>query len=355
MRISIVLAAAILAASLTSCSDPSFTVEGSVADADGRTVILEKADHAGQWMAIDSASLNAKGNFSFSPVAPAAPEIYRLRMAGTESYIYFPVDSTENITIETSAPRFATDFSVAGSDQATAMARFEKELLKSAPSLSDPDSARNFKRRIFTAYLQDAKGSVLSYYILTKTLDGQPLFKVPDDAPYFAAVATAFREYRPDDPRLPLLTSTATSARREGNAAAGRKKIIEASEISYIDVNLPAADGKERRLSDIAGKGQPTLLVFSDLSDPGTPALNAELRKLQGVRIYNVGFDDDQLAWRNAAANLPWTCVFASDSDTPALISSYQLASLPAIFLIDAFGNLKARCNSMAEVRRNLR
>ncbi|MDE5902059.1 MAG: DUF4369 domain-containing protein [Muribaculaceae bacterium] len=347
--------AAFLAAALTACSDPSFTVKGTVADADGRTITLEKADHAGQWVAIDSASLNAKGAFSFSHIAPADPEIYRLRMGGTDNYIYFPVDSVETITIQASAPRFATDFSVAGSPQAEAMARFEKELLKAAPALSDPDSARNFKRHVFTTYLQEGKGSVLSYYILTKTVGGEPLFKVPDDASYFAAVATAFREYRPDDPRLPLLTATATSARQKGKAAAGHRKVVQASEISYIDINLPSVDGKERRLSDIAGKGEPTLLVFSDLSDPATPSLNAELRKLQGVRIYNVGLDDDQLTWRNAATNLPWTCVFASDSDTPGLIGSYQLASLPAIFIIDAAGNLNARCNSMADVRRKLR
>lgn len=334
----------------TACSDPSFTVEGNISDAAGKTITLEKADHAGIWVALDSVKIGNSGKYSFSHIAPAYPDIYRLRLDGR--YVYFPVDSIETITIDAPGARFATDFTIAGSDQAVAMGNFEKELLAAIPRLSVPDSATSFKRRIYTRYLQDANGSVMSYYILTKTVDGEPLFRLPEDAKYFAAVATAFSQYRPDDPRLQMLTATATRSRRAGKSSPS--KVMEAAEISYFDIDLPDHSGRQVRLSDMAGKGAATVLLFSDLSDPGTPALNAELRKLQGVKIYNVGLDDDQLAWRNAAANLPWTCVYANDSEASTLASQYQIASLPTMFVIDGAGSLKARCASVAELRRNL-
>lgn len=339
-----------LCLAMAACSDPSFTVKGTVTEASGKTVILEKADLAGVWMPLDSARLDDSGDFSFRRIAPAYPEIYRLSLDG--NFIYFPVDSVETITIDAPAARFASDFNVSGSDQAVAMGNFEKELLAAARLLENPDSARSFKRRVYTSYLQEAKGSVISYYILTKTVGGHPLFELPDDARYFAAVATAFREYRPHDPRLDLLTATATRAQRRSSGAP--RKVVEAEEISFIDIDLPDTAGRQVRLSDVAGKGSPTLLVFSDLSDPATPALNAGLRALNGVSVYNVGLDDDQLSWRNAASNLPWTCVYANDSATSRLIGSYAVTSLPTIFVIDASGTLKARCTSLADVKRNL-
>lgn len=344
--------ALLIALAISGCSDPSFTVKGTIDGAEGNTLVLERADHAGIWVPLDSTGLKKSGNFSFSHIAPADPEIYRLSLNG--KYIYFPVDSVETISIDASAAGFATDYTVTGSQQAEIMARFEKELIAAAPRLSNPDSANSFKRHIFTEYLQDARGSVVSYYILTKTIDGQPLFRIPEDGRYIAAVATAFREYRPDDPRLDLLTASATSARRSGNAAAGRRHIVEAEEISYIDITLPDTSGTDRTLSSIAGKGKPTILLFTNLTDPATPALNAELRKLGGVDIYNVSFDDDQLAWRNAASNLPWTCVYASASQAPSIITNYQLNALPAIYIIDAGGTLQARCANLTDLRRHL-
>ena len=311
-----------LVAGTAACSDPSFTVKGNISDAKGKTLTLEKADHAGIWVALDSVEIGNSGNFSFSRIAPAYPEIYRLQLDG--NYVYFPVDSVETVTIDAPAAGFATEFTVSGSEQAIAMGNFEKELIAAAPYLSIPDSATGFKRRVFSRYLQNANGSVMSYYILTKTVNGRPLFEIPADARYFAAVATAFSQYHPDDPRL------------------------------QIDISLPDTSGRDISLSDIAGKGTPTVLLFSDLSDPSTPQLNAELRKLSGVRIYNVGLDDDQLAWRNAATNLPWTCVFANDSETGRLVGAYQVNSLPTIFLIDAAGSLKARCSSIDDLRRKL-
>lgn len=340
------------AVGLGACSDPSFSVDGTVEGAGGKTLVLERPDAAGAWVAVDSTRLSDSGKFRFTRHAPAAPEIYRLVLDG--NYVYFPVDSVETVTVKAPASHFATDFELSGSPDAEKLARFEKTLIAASPILTHPDSARAFKRRVYTEFLQEGRGSVVSYYILTKTVGGEPLFSPEEDGKYFAAVATALRSFRPDDPRLPILEQTAREARRQANAAAGRQHVLQAEEISLFDIELPGTDGRPVKLSSVAGKGTPVILLFSDLTDPETIALNEELRGITGARIYNVGVDEDQLLWRNAARNLPWTCVYASTSDLADIAMKYNVPEVPAIFVIDASGNLKARCGSIDEVRRNI-
>lgn len=341
------------AALFASCSgDPQFSINGTIENASDKTLILERPDHAGVWIALDSVHLKDNGKFNFKSLAPSDPQIYRLAIG--DQYIYFPVDSIEHLSLKADAATFASSFEIEGSDNAKALARFEKELLAFAPHLTNPDSARNFKRRVYTSYLQDAQGSIVSYYILTKTVDNNPLFSPDEDGAYFSAVATSFRQFRPQDPRTMLLERTATEARKRHLANTGQQTVIQAEEINLIPVNLPDQDGNNIALSDIAGHGQPTALVFSDFTDANTPALNIELKKLYDagkINIYNVCVADDQLEWRNSARNLPWTTVYANPTDLRKVVAAYMVDALPTIFLIDAQGNLQKRCATVEDLK----
>lgn len=332
------------------CQDPSFSIKGEIENADGKTIILEKPDHAGIWVALDSAKLKSNGKFSFSQPAPAAPEVYRLSLDG--NYVYFPVDSIENISIKASAPTFATSFTLSGSDNASAMERFEKELIAASPYLNIPDSANNFKRRVFTKYLQDARGSIVSYYILTKTVGDKPLFDGEGDVRYIAAVATAFKQFRPDDPRVQLLEQAATEGMKRKSANNGKKTVIQAEEVSYFPITLPDENGKDVALSSVVG-GIPTLLIFSDLSDKDAMTMNAEIKKIIDAgkaKVYHVGVDGDRLTWSNSAKNLNWVTVYANLSAARELAAKYNIQDIPTIFVIDAAGNLTKRVTSLSEI-----
>lgn len=337
------------------CQDPSFSIKGEIDGAEGKSLILEKADNAGIWVPIDSTRLKSNGNFRFSAPAPAAPEIYRLAMDG--NYIYFPIDSIENLSLKSSAANFATGFTLEGSDNAVNLASFEKELLKVAPYLSISDSAVNFKRRVYTNYLQHARGSVVSYYILTKTVDGKPLFEIPEDARYFAAVATSFRQFRPSDPRCQLLEQTAANGMRLKAEAQGKKRVVSAEEIGYFPISLPDESGNNVALSDVAGNGTPTVLVFADLSDPDSNNINSELKSLSSegrIKVYHIGLDGDQLVWRNAAKNLPFTTVYANVSAAKDVCSTYQVSSLPTFFIINGSGSITSRHSDIQSVKKSL-
>lgn len=334
---------------LSACSDPAFTIKGDIEGVDNGSVLLEKADHAGLWIAIDSTSISKSGSFSLKANAPAAPEIYRLAYNG--HYIYFPIDSIETVTIKTTSDAFDTDFTLAGTDNAVTMMNLEKDIIRFAPNMANADSLTNFKRYIYTTYLNDARGSIVSYYALTKTVGDSPLFGDVSDAPYFAAVATAFDLYKHDDPRTEMLRNTAGQLRRRHNSERGKKHVVSAGEINLIDIDLPDTEGKDVALSDVVG-GKPTLLIFTMLLDPETPAANAKIRTLYdagGCNVYEVCFDTDRLQWRDAAKALPWSVVYAGSDDAAARVAaSYQLDTLPQYFIIDAAGTIRKRCPDLA-------
>ncbi len=351
-RLHILLSLLAALAALSSCSGDRFKLKGEIYDAAGRLLTLEKAGFDGSWVVIDSTRVSKTGAFSFSCAAPAAPEVYRLRLDTVPSFVYFPVEQKESLTLTSSASDFGVKYTLDGSEQASRMAAFDSELVQMTRHLSHPDSAKAFKRRVFGKYMQDGQGDITSYYVLTKTLGETPLFDSESDAdyPYFAAVATAFKEFRPDDPHTRLLEATTLRMLKDRNARKGRQNVVQAPETGYIEITLPGTDGAEKALSASLGKGKPTILVFSMLGDPATPAENRVLAAAYpGVEIYQVGMDDDQYSWRDAASNLPWTNVYDGNGPSSKALASYNVGSLPTYFIFDSTGSLKARATSAKE------
>ncbi|MCM1152962.1 MAG: DUF4369 domain-containing protein [Muribaculum sp.] len=342
-----------LVAFLSACSGSGYKVEGSIANADPESyVVLERSDPNGAWLTLDSASLK-NGEFSFSGPAASAPEIFRLRLK--DRYVYFPIDSVETVTVNADARTFDTTFTLEGSDDAKAMERFEKQLIAFSPKASNPDSLSSFKRRIYSEFLKDAQGSVVSYYILTKTIGTEPLYNNEEDYKYFAAVATSFRQFRPDDPRTALLENISTEALRRRNAQKGQQRVIEANEVDLIDFELPDETGTNVRLSDRVGKGRPVVLIFSDMTTQGSPELNMQLRKLAdtgSADFFQVSFDEDRIIWRNSAKNIPWTTVWAGDVTSKTKVATdYNLRSLPTFYIFNNQGQLTKRANSLDELK----
>lgn len=341
-------------AALAACSSGKYKIEGSVEGADPDAFIaLERADANGGWLLLDSVKLD-DGKFSFSGEPTGAPEIFRLRMGA--DYIYLPVDSTETVTVNTTARGFAHDFSLQGSDDARHMEAFEKQLIAFSPYATNADSLDSFKRRVYSEFLKDARGSVVSYYILTKTIGGRALYEHADDYRYFAAVATSFRQYRPDDPRTALLEQVASEGLRKHNTAKGKQRVVQAEEIDFIDMELPDENGAAVKLSAIAGKGQLTVIVFANMTAEGSPGMHMKMRQLASrAAIYEVAFDEDRFAWREGAKNLPWTTVWAGDvTNGSQTAQKYNLQRVPAFFIIDASGHLIDRADSYEELMRKI-
>lgn len=328
----------------TACDrEARFCVKGDISGADGKSLILEKADFSGRWIAVDSTRIGSNGDFKIESAAPAAPEIYRLALS--DRYIYFPIDSTESVTVSSSAKSFGTDFTLSGTPGAENMARFEHELASYNPN--DPKGADAFKRKIFTEYIQNTQGSIVSYYVLTKTVNGKPLFDPEDtgDIRYYAAVATQFEQYRPEDPHGKMVRKVSIDGMRRRNTAQGKRRVLNATELRVIDIALPDENGTTQKLSSFTGKGKAVAVVFGMMNQPESPVFNRRLSDLYNrlggrVIFYNVSFDGDRYAWRDAARNLPWITVLDPGGLDSNSLRDYNVHNLPAFYIYNSAGDL---------------
>lgn len=342
------------AAGVSCKSEPQFTLSGEVEGGADKSLLLEKSDFHGRWIVVDSTKVDGSGKFNLKSEAPASPEIYRLSLDG--KFIYLPVDSIEHLTVNSPAAKFGTDFTVEGTPQAANMAAFEKELMKL--DTSKPEAVVEFKKNVFNKYLRESQGGIIGYYVLTKIVDGKPLYDASDaiDARYYAAVATSFDQFRPQDPHAGMLKQVSLEAMRRHNKASGKRRVIEAEEVKMIDLDLRDEKGRNVKLSDVAGKGKPTVLIFSLMNHPDSPVLNKALSDLYNSRggnvaFYHVALDGDYYAWREAAKNLNWTTVIDPQGQTSDALRRYNVGMLPVFFVYDAQGALQHRAETIQELK----
>ena len=345
----------VAAAILAGCSDNNWKVSGNITDAEGQDLILESMSSIG-WIPMDTVKLDADGKYSFTQPAPAAPDIYRLRLNGQSAY--FPIDSIESVTLDASGKSFGTTYRLSGNDNAAMMMMADSIINASiarqgeALTLTDPDLKRELAQIILTN-----PAGVVAYYIVSKTVGDAPLFNpsAKMDNRIIGAVANAMNLERPNDPRTAYMKDKFFKNRtRVAGTAASDTLVV--NETSLFEINLHNARGEKASLNEMASKGDVVVLNFTSLTHPESIEFNVMLNKVyddlknKGVEIYQVSVDEDEVAWRTAAKNLPWTCVYNSPSNTAALIN-YNVGVLPTTYIINRKGELVERVDDITKLR----
>ncbi len=351
-----IIAALAVTGLLTGCkSEPKWHVDGRIEGAEGQTMYVEASEN-GQWYILDSVALGNSGNFSFTQDACGYPDIYRLRL--DDKTLYFPIDSIETVTVVSKAAAFDHDYTLAGTEAAEQLMNVDRKVLGALTSKPGkdwkPDSA--LKRELSLILLENPAG-IVSYYIINKKIGGVPLFNPNDrnDLKVIGAVANAFNNYRPADPRTKYLRNLFLTNKRVTLPA----DTIIAKETTIIDVNLYDRKGVKQSLEQIAGKNRVVVLSFTAYSSDYSPALNIELNKLytkhhdNGLEIYQIGFDDNEYNWRETASNLPWVCVYNAPTDGPQVLNSYNIGALPAMFVIRD-GEIRERLTDATRIEQSV-
>lgn len=331
--------------SAVSCSKAKWTVEGNIKGAEGQELILEAANEVGNWYGIDTVTVADDGSYRFSREPEGQPEIFRLRL-GKET-AYFPVDSIETVTLDASVPGMTANYTLAGSDEALAMqcANAMVDSAGRANALNDT----GFKRDLAQLVMRNPSG-MTAYYTIFRRVGGTPLFNPASKADnrIIGAVANAFNEHRPADPRTRMLADLFLSNRAASRPAVPGDTLV-AEEISLPEITLHDAKGNLRSLTAEASKGKVIILNFTAYSAQESPAINLELGKIynankaNGLEIYQIGFDDDEYLWRNSAKNIPWIAVYNSSADGVNTLRDYNVGALPATFIINRQGELVER------------
>lgn len=339
---------------LASCSHPSgWSVSGTLADAPAGAKVAVEGFNAGRWYTIDSVAVDSKGNFSYSsPEGAPYPDVYRLGFDGRS--IYFPIDSLDKITVKADAKAFDTDFEVSGSDAALTITNIDKKLA-AAVSTRGAEAVLNdsvLKSELNQAILDDSVG-VVAFYVLNKSLGGQPLYSPENrrDVAMLGATAQKFAVLRPDDPRTKILESQFISARKAHSEA---RKVLEAPSAGLLPLTLYDDKGKAQDLQVVAESAPLTLLSFTSYAIEQSLPYNVVLNKInekygdRGLKIYQVGFDTDEPAWRATATNLPWITVFCHADNSAPVIAAYNVTAMPLTYIINAEGDIVLRVEDPA-------
>lgn len=347
----ILSAAATLA--LSACGNAEWNVEGNIDGGKGHLLALE-ASHNGRWYQLDTMTLKSD-KFEFSGTPAGFPDIYRLTMDGKS--IYFPIDSIETVSITANVANFSSEYTLEGSDNAKTVMDVDKLIANAVRKMGEKSVILNdsLKRELTGIILSDPS-SIVAYYIVNKRVSGVPLFNanVKTDLRIIGAVANAYVNNRPSDPRTEYLKSVYLSNKVAQNV--GEHKELEVAQTHIFEISLYNPEGEKVSLVETASNGKVVLLNFTAMLATESPAFNVRLAsiydefKSKGFEIYQVSVDEDEFAWKAAAKNLPWISVYAGPNDMKCLVD-YNVNIIPALYVIDRNGEIAERITDLDKIK----
>ncbi|MEG1915278.1 MAG: thioredoxin-like domain-containing protein [Muribaculaceae bacterium] len=345
-----ILVLATIALAVCSCGNKNqFSVEGNVEGASEKTLMLESAIN-GRWFVIDTVRTSSNGDFELSREAPKYPEIYRLTLDGKS--VYFPIDSLENIELNSKVSSYGIDYTLSGSDNAIAMMNVDKKARTlQGTSLKDGVVKREaFKRELAEKIIENPSG-IVAYYIINKYVGDTPLFDPTNsvDLRIIGAVANAYNSFKPKDPRTAYLVKVLIEGQKMRRAAVAKYDTMYVAETKLFDIKLQDNLGKEHSLRKVTSQGNIVILNFTLYTAEKSPMFNKILidtynkNKARGLEIYQVGLDGDLAQWKATAGNLPWITVYDGAGPNSKNLMSYNVTGLPTTFVINRKGELVER------------
>lgn len=323
----------------------TFTIEANIEGQEGSVVYLEQMGIIRNTF-VDSAIVK-RGTIRFREARPEYPDLYRMRMDGRS--ILVAVDSTETISMTIDSTFRHATF------EASAKSEDLQRLRESVRTNSLEDHKALAKEIILADPL-----SIAAYYALYQTQGGQMVFDIYDkaDRKFYQAVATSLNAWQPENPRTKAIYAQVlevlNSERRAVNNAA-IQAFIDDSENAFLDITMPDADGVDRSLSDL--RGQVVVLSFSTLSMEHSKDYIFEMREIynalhsKGVQIYEVYPDPNRLAWEDEVRELPWVTVWAENGIYNEVYRTYNVQTLPTLFVLNRSGEIIGRYMDFASLR----
>lgn len=342
-------------AALTSCHSNKFKVNGVIEGAnDSTTLVLEQSSN-GEWLFVDSIKVDKNGKFSVDAPAPEVPSIFQLRYS--DQSICFPIDSLDHLTINAKLPNFSSDYTITGSEHATQIMNIDKQAMQFAGGNTSTEKFQTWKAGLARQIVADPSG-IVAYYTINKYINGQPLFDPmnDNDLRIIGAVANSFNSFRPEDPRTEYLVNLLLDGQRRRRAMNAPNDTVYADVASLIEIKLQDYDGKEYSLSKTAAENRVVLLDFTAYTIDISPQINKLLNDIyqryhsKGLAIYQVSVDQDNVAWRQAAQNLPWITVFDPMSINSKTVGAYNVNGIPTTFIIRN-GEIVERIEDAAQLK----
>ena len=360
---------------LVGCKQHSkFYLEGKVDGAAGKILYLEHNGIAENTI-LDSVKLGSDGSFSFKSARPEYPDFYRLRLA--DNFITFAVDSCETISIEAKADNFSTDYSVKGSIESKQIQKLRISLIhiqtkvneikadmsagEQTSRLTEIEKDIDVHKEIAKKLILQNPRSLTAYFAIYQQVNNIYLFTpyVKADKAYCAAVATSFNTFMPDYDRSKNLYTYVIQAIKAERSVIEKQawdQILSKASAGYINIELPDKDNVIKKLSSLEGKL--VLIDFASYEVKESVDYIFTLREIyskyhcRGLEIYQISLDQNKALWLQAVQSIPWICVRDENGPETKYVSSYNISSIPTIFVLNKKGVIIGRYNKLSEVQK---
>ncbi len=347
----------IAAAALIAACTPGARISGTLESAPSSEVIVKVLDvnRYETLDTLDTLATDASGKFSCKvEIEKGQPEFIYLFHKDTKIASLL-LESGEKVTVKADT---LGNFEVAGSEESARLAQIEKDYAKALANLNaivlkmesaDDAELASLKREMGKEYIsyyrncvkyvmQNSK-SLTSVPVLYQNFGADlPVFSQSTDAIHFVNTADSLEMVYPDSKYVKALRKEAE--RRFGYLEL-ETQLGNAQEVGFFDVELPDINARKIKLSEVDAKV--IMLYFWNPSNAGQKMFNLDVLKgiyddyhEKGFEIYQAALDPDKTSWAQVVKqqNLPWINVCDGLGGNSPYVTTYNLAALPAIYII---------------------
>ena len=342
-------------------------IEGHFYEVNNNTVYLDEVN-INATVKLDSAKMTRKRTFRFKFKAEE-PSFYQLKV-GENNFITLLAEPGEDIYIESENAFLPDGYSVDGSEGSGMIKILDDKLLKTQKSLDSIvtlyetnmntegfDTLETQLNEAYDAVIVQQRRFTLRFILedLTSLVNIKALYQKYDsvtyvlydikDLQYLKIVADSLNAYYPNSKHTRALVADLANEMDRYNARQIRDLISSSGE-SNIDIALPTPEGDTIQLSSLHGRY--VLISFWASWNEASVGQNLELKRLynqyhkRGFEIYQVSFDSDAEAWKQAIAfdELPWISVSDLKYPNSPVVPLFNIQELPANYLLDKEGEI---------------
>lgn len=349
-RISAVAAAVVFAAACTGGARIDGTLEGAAS-----TDVIVKLLNINRYEILDTVKTDASGRFVCKvDVEKGQPEFVYL-FHGDTKVASLLLEEGDKVAVDADT---LGNFTVAGSEESLKLAQVEKDYADAFLRLnaiadrlaeSTGKEAEALRKelgqeyvdyyRSCVRYVMENSSSLTAVPVLFQNFGAElPVFGQNTDALHFRNTADALEAVYPESRYVKALRQEAD--RRFGFLEL-EARLKNADEIGYPDIELPDIQARKVKLSQV--QSPVVMIYFWSATDASQKMFNLDVLKKvyddyhkRGFEIYQVSMDVDKALWAKVVKeqNLPWINVCDSRGAASPYALHYNLAALPAAYII---------------------